>query len=68
MPGLIPWLLLPGLLLAGWAWAAPSQPPLVPEGERFEDMDALIANISGHLPISSVAFSLDGRLLASGGG
>ena len=61
--------LLALLLLAGGPLRAePSQPPLVPEGEQFEDIETLLANISLRAPVHSIAFSPDGAMLASGSG
>ena len=44
----------------------PAHPPLVPEGEQFPDVQALIGNIEGRAGVNAVAFSPDGRFLASG--
>ncbi len=54
------------LLLSPVVLAVGSEPPLVAEGEVFEDYQELIANISQRAPVWSVAFSPDGRWLASG--
>ena len=60
--------ILLGLLLwaAGLAQAEPSLPPLVPEGEKFSDVEKLLASISRNSPIDAIAFSPDGATLASG--
>ena len=47
--------------------AAESFPPLVPAGERFENIEALLANISRRSSVNGVAFSPQGDMLASGG-
>ncbi len=61
------------LALAGWltfaaagVWAVPSQPPLVPEGEVFDEVEALLAAVSRRSPVNSIAFSPDGKTLAAG--
>lgn len=46
--------------------AVESLPPLVPEGERFENVEALLANISGRSLVTSMVFSPQGDTLASG--
>jgi WD40 repeat protein len=47
--------------------AGSSLPPLVPEGEVFQDLPELLANISQRTSVFDLAFSPDGKLLASGG-
>jgi hypothetical protein len=59
------WLVL-GFLAAGAVVAMPSFPPLVEEGEHFENVESLLAGISRASLVHSVAFSLDGKTLASG--
>jgi WD40 repeat protein len=46
--------------------AVSSLPPLVPEGEVFQDLPELLANISRRAQVLSLAFSPNGKLLASG--
>src|SRR5262249_26503992 len=43
-----------------------SLPALLPEGEHLGDIAELIANMSRRSTVSAVAFSPDGRSLASG--
>ena len=47
------------------ASAVSSLPPLVPEGEVFQDLPKLLADISRRTGVVSVAFSPDGKRLAS---
>ena len=47
--------------------AAESFPPLVPVGERFEDTETLVGNISRRSPIAGIVFSPQGTTLALGG-
>jgi WD40 repeat protein len=53
--------------LAPW-WAAAAGPPalLVPEGEPYQSIGPLLDRIHRSAPVQSVAFSPDGRSLASG--
>lgn len=57
---------LKGLFLSTLVLAVESYPPLVPDGETFKDVEALIQQTSRHNIVLSVAFSPDGSLLASG--
>jgi WD40 repeat protein len=65
-------------LMGGSAHSAPPQaetpsagvssfPPLVPEGEVFQDLPQLLRNISWRDPVYSVAIGPDGKRLAAGG-
>ena len=46
--------------------AVESFPPLVPEGETFTDVETLVRNIARYSFVLAIAFSPDGRTLASG--
>jgi len=46
--------------------AADSSSPLLPDGERFDNPTALLANIMPRKPVLTVAVNRDGTLLASG--
>jgi len=46
--------------------AVESYPPLVPQGEKIDNIRELVKNISWNSPVTSVAFSPDGKTLASG--
>lgn len=59
--GLLGWL----VIASSSVEAVPSQPPLAPEGERFENPQALIGAVSRASPVNSAAISPDGRLVAS---
>ncbi|MCP4104854.1 MAG: WD40 repeat domain-containing protein [Desulfobacteraceae bacterium] len=48
------------------AAAVESFPPIVPEGETFEDVESLTKNIIPQYTVNAVAFSPDGKTLASG--
>ncbi|UCH96129.1 MAG: hypothetical protein JSV88_04545, partial [Candidatus Aminicenantes bacterium] len=64
-------LLLILMVLTGsgaWVQAVKSYPPIVPHGEKIDDIRDLIKNISRYSDVNSVAFSPDGKILASGYG
>jgi WD40 repeat protein len=47
------------------ALATESQPLLLPQGEQFDNINALLANIMPRKPVLAVDFSPDGQILAS---
>ncbi|HEC85616.1 MAG: hypothetical protein DRR19_02475 [Candidatus Parabeggiatoa sp. nov. 1] len=58
-------LFLYALLYSASTLAANLQPPLLPQGEQFDNINALLANIMPRKPVSAVDFSPDGKILAS---
>jgi WD40 repeat protein len=54
------------LLFSAQILGDPIYPPLVPDGEKIDDLDGLISGIDRSSPFKAVAFSPDGQILASG--
>jgi len=49
-------------------WSAEAKPAMVPEGEIIPNIEELIKNIPGNSPVYAVAFSPDGKTIASASG
>ena len=56
------------ILTPAWVQAKEPYLPLVPQGEKIENIRELVINIGRNNPVNSVAFSPDGKNLASGSG